>query len=97
MREIIMSGKPRNIICDLNVLEAIEEKYGRIDAIAEQRSIAVTKFLAAEMINEYNRITFQTERVTPESVGVSMTYPEYAAAWQEIIAEFLDCVIVKKK
>lgn len=97
MREIIMSGEPYQILCDLNVLEAIEEKYGRIDAITEQRSIAVTKFLAAEMINEHNRVTCQPERVTPEGVGVRMTFPEYAAAWREIMAEFMDCVIVKKK
>lgn len=97
MKEIIMGGEPYKICCDLNVLGAIEEKYGRIDAITEQRSISSTKFLAAEMINEHNRVTNQPERVTPEDVGAKMTFPEYAEAWREIIAEFLDCVIVKKK
>ncbi len=97
MREIIMGGEPYKIRCDLNVLEAIEEKYGRIDAITEQRSIASTKFLAAEMINEHKRVTCQAERLTPEDVGARMTFPEYAEAWREIITEFMDCVIVKKK
>jgi hypothetical protein len=37
------------------------------------------------------------DRMTPEDVGAQMNFPEYAQAWKEIIAEFLDCVIVKKK
>lgn len=97
MREIIMGGEPYKIRCDLNVLEAIEEKYGSIDAITKERSIASAKFLAAEMVNEHNRITRVPDRITPEDAGALMTFQEYAAAWKELIAEFLDCVIVKKK
>ena len=97
MREIIMGGETHKIRCDLNVLEAIEEKYGSIDAITKKRSISSTKFLAAEMINEHNRVTRIPDRMTPEDVGARMYFPVYAQAWKEIIAEFLDCVIVKKK
>ena len=97
MRKIVMGGESYGIRCDLNVLEAIEEKYGSIDAITKERSITSAKFLIAEMINEQNRDTNNPERFTPEEVGARLTFPEYREAWPEILAEFLDCVIVKKK
>ena len=38
--EIILGGEKRGIRCDMNVLEAIQQKFGEVDAIMRERSIS---------------------------------------------------------
>ena len=97
MHGIIIGGTPYPIRCDMNVIEAIEDHFGGIEAITEKRTIAAAKFLAAEMINEHNYCIDKPARVTPEWVGANMTPEEYGAVWRGVIECFVDCITVKKK
>ena len=97
MYNIIIGGTAYPIRCDMNVIEAIEDHFGGIEAITEKRTIAAAKFLAAEMINEHNYCIDKPARVTPEWVGANMTPEEYGAVWRGVIECFVDCITVKKK
>lgn len=97
MTEIVIDGKAYGIRCDMNVIEAIEEHFGTISGITKERSIAATKFLAAEMMNEHNYVRGEPERYTPEWVGANMSPAEYSSVWQGVIMCFVDCITSKKK
>jgi hypothetical protein len=95
--EIILGGEKRGIRCDMNVLEAIQQKFGEVDAIMRERSISSAKFIVAEMMNEHNYSVSDPKRYTPDEVGMLMTPEEYVGAWTGCVKLFADSVTSKKK
>lgn len=97
MREILLDGEPRPLRCDLNVIEAITEHYGSLDALPRKLEISDVKFLVAEMVNEHCVFCGIPDRITPERVGASLTMADYGAALEAVTGALLDCLHVKKK
>ena len=97
MYTLILEGKEYILRCDLNVVEKIEEKYGGLSSMMEQQgSVACTKFLIAEMINEHYYYIGASERVTDNWVGARLTAAELQGVVNTVISCLADCVCKKK-
>ena len=97
MRTIVIEGSEKPLRCDLNVIEAICDHYGSLEAMPQKLKISDVKFLVAEMVNEHCVFCGLPERITPEKVGASLTMAEYADALSAVTGALMDCINVKKK
>ena len=97
MRTIVIEGSEKPLRCDLNVIEAICDHYGSLEAMPQKLKISDVKYLVAEMVNEHCVFCGIPERITPERVGASLTMADYGDALESVTDSLLDCLCVKKK
>ena len=97
MRTIVIEGSEKPLRCDLNVIEAICDHCGSLEAMPQNLKISDVKYLVAEMVNEHCVFCGIPERITPERVGASLTMADYGAAVEAVTDALLDCLCVKKK
>lgn len=95
--EILIGGTPRQIRCDMNVIEQLMDEFGDLKALFERKTIHAAKFMAAAMINEHNYAAGIPERVDEERIGAEMTMEEYTAAWMGCLKCLTECIAPKKK
>ena len=96
MHTIILEGKEYILRCDLNVVEAIEAKYGGIEAVyGRAGEISVVKYLVSAMINEHYYAVQSPVRLTENRVGMLMTEADVLPVMREVLAELSDCVAPK--
>ena len=94
MNVIKLEGVEYALRCDINVIEKIEGKYGSPEKLFES-GIAGVKDVAAWMINEHRYYVGERDTITPDYIGARLTYPEYTAMCDTIVAELADCMKAK--
>ena len=97
MYTVTLSGKEYELRCDLNVIEAIEERFGSIGAIYETIGSAKTvRWLVTEMINEAYAVRGSETRMTEREIGGQMLASDIIPAMQPVIDALNACVSPKK-
>lgn len=96
MITVRLNGEERELRCDLNVVEKIEDKFGTIGALYEQITRAATiKWLLCELINEANDARGVPERVTEDEAGRLCDATEILPALIPVLEALNSCVTSK--
>ena len=97
MRTVRLGNAEYGIRCDLNAVEAIEDRFGSVKDAFGDCSISATKKIAEILINEHFYYVGESKRITAEYVGAQIAnVAEYTALMTALMEEIADCVTPKK-